>query len=158
MPITSIVSDGNGTPLNSGKLIVQTLFEGLRNSLIFGSVPFSHGVWNSETLSGAATTTIATCPEGGSLIVTDVVISAKKVNSTTLLVCFDDGTNTKIFSAPDTVQQSTNFSWSPVGRVQGWRDANINAVTTGANFDGTVYIGYIIINEGQSYNQWLNRR
>jgi len=158
MPVTSIVADDQGAPLATGKLTLPTIFRGLRNHLIFGSLPFTHGVWNSEIIAGAGTTTIATCPEGGSLIVTDVVVSAKKVNTTTLNLIFDDGANTKTIASPDTVQQSTNFSWSPTGRVQGWVDADINAVTTGPNFDGIVYVGYIIVATGLTYNQWTNRK
>lgn len=106
--------------------------------------PFqAHGVFRAMALSGAGTTTLATPPPGGSLLITDLVVSAKKVSSTTLVIEFSDGVNTEVILAPDTVNQSTNFAWSPVGRIQGWEDALLRVITTGANTDAIVTVGYV---------------
>lgn len=132
----------------------RALSEENNETLVAMSPLLVHGVFKAVTLSGAATTIIASPKPNGSLILTDLVISAKKVAGTTLTIEFDDGANTEVIVSPDTINQSVNFSWSPVGRLQGWRGAALKVTTVGANTDATVTAGYVKNPESLVYADW----
>jgi len=119
---------------------------------------FVHGVFKSVSITSATTTTVAAPHGGGSLLITDIVVSAKKVNGTTLDVEFDDGVNTEILLSPDSINQSVNFAWQPVGRIQGWEDAALKIVTTGANTVATVTVGYVQNPSSVPYAEWNSAR
>ncbi len=123
-------------------------------SLITIDTMKQHGVFKTTSITSATTTTVATPKAGGSIIVTDLVVSAKKVAGTTLAVEFNDGTDTEIIIDPDSVNQSVNFAWAPNGRIQGWRDASIKVVTTGANTVATVTVGYMHVSTSIKYDEW----
>lgn len=127
---------------------------GQEELLVTAEFSRSFGLFQTVTLTGAATTTIVAPKPGGSILVTDIVVSAKKVASTTLIIEFDDGTNTEVIFAPDTVQQSTNFAWSLAGRLQGWRDAALKVVTTGANTDARVTAVYVPLGNSLVFADW----
>ena len=113
----------------------------------------SHGVFQTATLTGAATQTII-MPEGtGSVIITDLVIAAKKKAASSLTIQFNDGANTAVLVAPDTIESAVNFSWAPQGRIQGWRAAYLEAITTGAA-DVTITIGYIRVESSLIFAEW----
>ena len=116
------------------------------------------GVFRAVQITSATTTIVATASPGGSLLMTDLVVSAKKVAGTTLIVEFDDGVNTEIISDPDSVNQSVNFSWTPFGRIQGWTDAAVKVVTTGANTVATVTVGYVKLPDSISFSEWNDLR
>lgn len=128
--------------------------ESTSRMLIVASPLQAHGIFKAVVLTGAATTPIAMPLPGGSIIITDLIISAKKVASTTLTIRFSDGSNTEIILDPDTINQSTNFAWSPNGRIQGWEDAALEVVTTGANTDATVTAGYMKLEKSITYLEW----
>jgi hypothetical protein len=158
MGIKTRLTDNDGQGLHFEAIEEYHDFHGTKKVLITTTPLFAHGVFNAVVLDGAATTTVAVCPSGGSLLITDLVISAKKVANTTLTVRFNDGANTEIIIAPDTIEQSTNFSWSPAGRIHGWRDADLQVVTTGDNTDATVTAGYIKFPTGLVFTEWDNVR
>lgn len=113
------------------------------------------GRWTTAQIVSATTTTLVTPLSEGSLVITDVVVSAKKVNNTTLDLEFDDGVNTEVLVSPDTINEPVNFSWSPQGRIQGWRDASMKVVTGGAGTPAvTVTIGYIKVPVGLPFAEW----
>jgi len=114
----------------------------------------AYGVMKSVTLTGAGTTTIASPKSGGSILIGDIVVSAKKVAGTTMDIEFDDGADTEIIISPDTVNQSANLAWTPAGRVQGWRDAELKVVTVGSNTDATVTVTYIKLKESITFADW----
>lgn len=129
-------------------------FSGEEELLVTSEFARTFSVFKTVTLTGVATTIIASPRPGGSILVTDIVVSAKKVASTTLIVEFDDGTNTEVILAPDTVNQSTNFAWSPAGRLQGWRDGALKVVTTGANTEARVTAVYVPLKGSLVFDDW----
>jgi hypothetical protein len=115
----------------------------------------AYGTFKSANITSATTTVITTPPSNGSLILTDLVVSADKVNNTTLTLQFNDGSNTALIASPDTVNDAVNFAWSPSGRIQGWRDSRIEVITGGAGVpDVTVTCGYVRLSEGLNYAEW----
>ena len=154
MGVKAKLADVDGNLLHTEGLELPNEFTGDGTHLIVGTPFLAHGVFNSEVLAGAGTTVVAIPPAGGSLIITDVVISAKKVVGTSIDLRFSDGVTTEVLISPDTVNQSTNFSWVPVGRIQGWRDACVDVVTVGASFEGTVTVGYVKVRKSLDYIDW----
>lgn len=118
----------------------------------------AHGVFKTVQITSATTTVVASPNPGGSLLVTDIVVSAKKVAGTTIDVEFDDGTNTEIFMGPDTVNVAANIVWPVRGRVQGWKDAALKVVTVGANTVATVVACYVKMPAALDYSEWNDLR
>ena len=118
-------------------------------------IPFAFGTFKSANITTGTTTEITAPDTGGSIIITDIVIAADKVNNTTLVIQFSDGTDTALIIGPDTVNEAVNFSWSPKGRIQGWKDARIDVITGGAGTPAvTVTVGYIKVPVGISFAEW----
>lgn len=115
----------------------------------------ANGTFKSELILTPATTTITSPDPSGSLIITDIVISADKTNNTTLLVQFTDGVNTAVIISPDTTNQAVNFSWAPQGRIQGWKNARIDVITGGVGTPSVaVTVGYLKIPSGLEFADW----
>ena len=113
----------------------------------------SHGVFQTASITGAGTQTIL-APEGdGSVIITDMVIAAKKKAASSLTIQFNDGSSSAVLISPDTIESAVNFSWSPQGRIQGWRAAYLEVITTGAA-DVTITIGYIKVESSLLFAEW----
>lgn len=115
------------------------------------------GRFKSSTRSSAGTTTVTSPDQGGSIILTDLIISTDKVNGATITVQFTDGTNTvSIFDGVAT-DAPINLALSFGGRWQGWRDARIDMVTAGA-LNATVAIGYYKYKDSLVYAEWDSLR
>lgn len=114
----------------------------------------AHGVFRTSDITTQATTVVVTPDVDGSVIVTDMVIGAKKVTNSTLDIQFSDGVDTVQIFSPDTNSQPANLAWSFGGRVQGWRDARVEVVTAGANPDASVMVGYVKIPNGLLFAEW----
>jgi hypothetical protein len=100
------------------------------------------GVWKTAQIVSQTTTTLVEARPGDAIVVTDVLVSGKKVNNATLSLQFSDGAVTEIFMAPDMNNAPVNLSYSPNGLIRGWINSDVQAVTAGANPVLTVLIGY----------------
>ena len=108
----------------------------------------------------AAGTTIVTSPNaGGSIVLTDMIITTDKVNLATATVQFTDGTNTIVIIDATVTDAPCNIATSFVGRWHGWRDARIELVTVG-NVKATVACGYFKVDalHTQDYSEWNAER
>lgn len=121
--------------------------------LIVSDAAKAFGTFQSVSITTATTTEIVAPNSNGSLIITDIIVSAKRVNNTTIALRFSDGVNSETIVAPDTINNSVNMAWSVAGRVQGWKDAVIDAVTTGSVV-ASITIGYVKIPEGLPFLEW----
>ena len=105
-----------------------------------------------------AGTTIVTEPLlGGSIGITDLIVSADKVNLATVTIRFTDGTNTIILYRGVTTDAPINISIPIGGRFRGWSNARVELVTTGA-VDASVTLGYIKYSEGLAFEAWDKQR
>jgi len=118
----------------------------------------AHGVFRTNDITTQTTTTVVTPDSGGSIIITDVIIGAKKVNNATLDLQFTDGVDTVLIYSPDINTDPVNFSWSPQGRIQGWRNAQLDIVTATANPDASVLVGFVKIPNGLLFAEWDSLR
>ncbi len=147
-------------PINSHRVYTCKPFDGFRGSdakeelIISTEYMRAFGVVKSVSITSATTTTIIESRPGGSILIGDIVVSAKKVAGTTLDIEFDDMTNTEIIMSPDTVNQSANIAWTPAGRVQGWRDADLKAVSVGSNTVATITATYVHLKKGLTFSDW----
>jgi hypothetical protein len=110
--------------------------------LVVETAARAHASWNAVTVTSASTTVVAQPLTNGGIIITDIVLSAKKKTASTVKVQFTDGSNTEVLIAPDIVNSPANISWSPQGLIKGWKDARVELVTD-ATFDCTLTLGYI---------------
>ncbi|KKL14079.1 hypothetical protein LCGC14_2519320, partial [marine sediment metagenome] len=101
------------------------------------SGPQRHGVFKAVT-STTQTTTIITAPAKlGAIVVTDLLITTNKAANGIITIRFSDSStdiNIGVFPVDLAVNQSIAF----VGLFRGWQDAQLEMVTSGANFDATV--------------------
>ncbi len=115
-----------------------------------------NGAFKAATRAAAGTTIIVSPDGGGSICLTDLIMTAeKRGGGGTVTLRFTDGTNTINIAVADVVDTSVNFAIAFAGRWQGWRDARLEMVTD-ETFDATVSCGYVKVpsKESFSYNVW----
>lgn len=121
--------------------------------MVTTSGPQRHGVFKAVT-STTQTTTIISAPDKlGAIIVTDLLITTNKAANGVLTLRFSNGVDTinlGVFPTDLAVNQSIAF----VGLFRGWQDANLEMVTSGANFDATVTVGYMKSPNGLLFSEW----
>ena len=152
--IKSKLVDSNGIALDSDRYFGPILpIDKDIQILVAGTPAQFHGTFKSATRSGAGTTTLVTPNSNGSILITDVVISGEKTNSTTTIVQFTDGGDTVVLFNATQTDAPVNLAIPFVGRVQGWRDAQVDMVTDGAN-ETTVLVCYMKLPEGLPFAEW----
>ena len=117
------------------------------------SGPQRHGVFKAVNRTSAGTT-IITSPDGlGAIVVTDLLISAKKAATSDVAVQFNGGGNTVIIFLADSINSDFNLAIPFVGLFRGWQDADLELVTTG-NVVATVTAGYMKVPDGLPFSEW----
>lgn len=111
------------------------------------------GQFKAANRTSAGTTIITEPRLGGSVGLTDLIISADRVNSATVTVRFTDGTNTINLYRGITTDAPINIAVPIGGRFRGWANARIELVTTGI-VDASVTLGYIKYSEGLQFASW----
>lgn len=125
---------------------------GLGPQLITENFIGSHGVFKSVDFTIAATKVIVQPPTKSSIAVTDILVSAKKLNAKSVVLQFTDGTNVvKLMDFDNTngIQQAIALS----GLWSGWQDARLEAITDGT-FNATIAVGYVKIGIGLPFSDW----
>jgi len=121
-----------------------------------------HGVWQSVSWSATQVTktAIATPVDGGSIEITDFFFMANKVASGTVVITFEDGTNTETLATLLLTNEAVRMNHQVQGRMQGWRDAILYYIVAGANSTGAITIGYVKHSKknSEAYSVWDGRR
>ena len=125
--------------------------------IVTGTIASTEGLWNTVSATGASTNIVAQAVPGSAIVITDLVVSSEKKPSSTILIRFTDGTNTKVILGPDIINNPVNLAWSPRGYISGWVNARLDFITD-ATFNATVTVGYYLLSEGLEYADWLARR
>ena len=112
-----------------------------------------HGTFKSATRTSAGTTQLVVPNANGSILVTDILISGEKQAGSSTEVRFTDDSQTESIFLASAVDAPPSFAHTFHGRLQGWRDARIDMVTTGAG-DSTVTVCYVKVPEGLLYAAW----
>ena len=82
-------------------------------------------VYKDATHTTAATTQVAEPESGGAIVVTDLTVSAEKINGGVVTVQWNDGTDTAVIYKGLVTDDTVNLHIGYVGRKLGWKDANI---------------------------------
>ena len=120
----------------------------------------SHGVFKTTTFAAESTVILAQPKLGGTVEITDLILSFEKKASCIVTVSFYDGTETanviQCFLNDGPVNIAVNF----MGQWEGWRDAYVRAVESGADATGVVALGYLkhADPESPTYAVWNSRR
>lgn len=109
--------------------------------------------FQSVSRSSGGTTTVVTPRGGGSISVTDVMLSATKVNAATASLIFDDGTNSETLFTIALTNDPVTFAWSVKGRLQGWRDARLDFVTVNATV-AFITVTYMLLPDSLIFSEW----
>ena len=114
-----------------------------------------YGTFKAETRTSAGTTIVAEPSEDGSIILTDIIVTADRVNGASVTVQFTDGTNTIVIFEVDVTDAPVAIGLPLNGRWQGWRNARLELVTVGA-VTSTLSVGYYKIPSTRTldYSTW----
>ena len=127
------------------------------NALITANPLQAHGVFKAVSRVTAGTTTIITPDPSGSVLLTDIMISATKVQASTAELLFDDDTNSETLFKADMTNGEMFYSHSVAGRMQGWRDARLDLTTVNGS-DVYITVGYVKLDKGLVYSEWNSLR
>ena len=111
------------------------------------------GTFKAVTRTTAGTTEIVAPDPGGSIIITWVAASGEKQAGSAVTIRFTDGTNNVDLMVIDQVDAPPNLAIAFSSRVQGWQDARVDLITSGAG-DATVSIGYVKIPVSIPFAEW----
>lgn len=121
--------------------------------LVTAPVGSIHGTFKSVTRTGAGTTTIVAPVMNGSLIITDIVVTGEKQAASDVTLQFTDGAQTIVLLNPFSTDAPPTLSVSFVGRVQGWKDAQLDMVTVGIA-DAQILVCYTKLPVGLPFAEW----
>ncbi len=125
---------------------------------LYGLSPqFVAGTFKSLGASGAGTTTFLNSSSNGSLLITDLILSADKVQSGTVEVRITDGVNSEPMVKVIVTDAPVNLAAGIAGRFQTWRDARIDVVVANA-VTWNLTLGYAKMKSGLEFSDWNARR
>ena len=148
MPIEVVPVTPDGSPLFS----VENTLVRMRVP-VFTTLAQQFGVFKNVSRSGAGTTEITTPDANGAIVLTDLIITASKTVTSDVTIHFDDGTNQEVIALSDSIGGVVNLAIGFTGLWQGWRDADLDLVTTG-NVVVNVTVGYYKIPNGLEFAEW----
>ncbi len=117
----------------------------------------AHGTFANASRTTAGTTTITSPNASGSLLITDLVLNTEKQTGGQVDVQFTDGTDTVVVFRAFCNDAPANLVLNAGGRFQGWKDARLDLVVTGAT-DCSVTLGYVKLPTGLPYEEWDSLR
>ena len=113
----------------------------------------AYSTFRAVSGTGAGVVSVVAPPPGGSLIVSDLLISGDRRTNGSVTLRFTDGTNTiNIFKAI-TTDAPVAISIPFEGRVQGWRNARLE-IDVINNVEYSVMATFIKIREGLPFAEW----
>lgn len=118
-------------------------------------VPYegAFGTFRTATRSSAGTTTVVDVNSDQNVKITDIMLSATKVNGATVSIQFSDGTNTEILFTIALTNQPVTFPWPVKGRVQGWAGSDVELVTVNATV-AFVTVSYLKLPSSLTFAEW----
>ena len=146
----------NGKPLHSEE---YTLYES-GNVLCVTPPERAHSVWNSEALDTQDELIRLATPEGdGTVEIVDLLISGDEKAGGSVVVRFNDGTNTEIVNIIYVASMAVSVPIHFSGKVEGWKAAYLEAYVAGDSFAASVTVVYVKHKlAGQTYAHWNSVR
>ena len=130
---------------------------GTEEVLITEDYVTAFGVFKAVSLTDAGTIPIVSPKPGGSIAITDILISATKVNASTCEILFDDDVNSETLFLANMTNGELFYSHTVKGRMQGWKDARLDLTTVNGS-DVYVTIGFVHLPDGLEYSEWNDLR
>jgi hypothetical protein len=120
----------------------------------------SHGRFKTASFTVQATTILAQPESGGSVELTDLIITFEKKNTSLVTVRFYDGTNEAVIAKVTLTDAPVEIAIPFNGRWRGWANAYVDATVSVADAIGCVALGYVKHQKlgTQSYEEWSNDR
>jgi len=121
----------------------------------------SFGRFKTASLTAEhAGTTIVTPPKNESIVLTDLIVTAEKKALGADTLRFYDGTKTENIIVGSVADSPLNIAIGFQGLWQGWRDAYLQLVQTGADHYVNVAVGYYFMPEEltETYARWNKLR
>ena len=148
-----VLHDPNGKTLHTEE---YTIYGANERVLSTTTSQREHGVFNNVALTTNGTYVKIATPFGdGTIEVTDLIISGDEKAGGSVVVRFNDGTNTAIVHTIYVASRAATASVNPVGKIQGWKAAYLEAAVVGDNFSANVTAVYIKhIKTGKIYSRW----
>ena len=115
------------------------------------------GQFTTASRVAEGTSTVLVPPSGGSILLTDLIISADKVQNGSVTLVFTDGTESIILYSGIVTDAPINIALPIGGRFRGWEDAHINLITVGA-VKANVTLGYLSLTDSLTYSSWNAQR
>lgn len=121
--------------------------------------PFKYfGRFKTFVFTSATTNEVLVEPlPGGSLFLTDLLITARSQTSREIEITFTDGTNTEIIFESSLNSQPVRIAIPFSGRWRGWKDARIE-VNSDATNRYTIGLGYVKTKNSEEYAIWDSLR
>ena len=150
---SQIIASRNGKELHSydgydGEPVLVTTTHGAQ-----------HGSFVAVTRSTQGTTAAIAAQGDDAIVLTDLILTTDKVQSTTATVIITDGSNSETLIAADLTDAPCNIAISFAGHWQTWRACRVDIVTVGA-VTATLALGYFRIpwNVADTYGTWNAKR
>lgn len=115
------------------------------------------GVFKAVTRTTAGTTTITAPRIGGSIHITDLIMTTDKTALSDVTVRFTDGSDTVNVIVADSTNNTVNIAIAFTGLWRGWKDARLEVVTV-ADVTATVAVGYVLHDDGIPFTEWDDLR
>jgi hypothetical protein len=148
----------NGQPYHSEDVDLDGNREGgLFTIPVVSSIAETHGNFKAINVNVAGTTTVTAPNINGAIIITDILLSAERVNNGSVVLSFTDDTETIVIfkavvtDAPVTIAAPLN------GRWRGWKDARLELVVT-LDVETSASVGYYKVKDGLPFSDWDARR
>lgn len=113
------------------------------------------GRFKSAVLTDAGTITIVEPLSGGCITLTDMILASDKTEGATIIVQFNDGTNTETIVNTDMSDAPVNIAINFTGYWHGWRDAWLELIISGGtNPSASCAVGYFKLHNSMLYSEW----
>ena len=122
--------------------------------------PSVFGRFKTASLTETGNSIIVTPPGDESIVLTDLIVTAEKKNLGIDTLRFYDGTNTVDIIIASVADSPVNIAIGFQGCWQGWKDAYLQLVQTGANHYANVAVGYYFMPKEttHAYAEWNSLR
>lgn len=146
---------------NSANKKALHTFEGWENLpvLIITTHGAAKGNFKSVNRATAGTSIITQPNAGGSIVLTDLIITTDRVQGAKATIQFNDGTNIVIIAVAHVNDAPCNITIPFAGHWHGWKDARLEVLTVG-NVNITVASGYFKVDSEhtQEFAEWDSLR
>ena len=127
-------------------------------TLVVATAAEIHSLFKARSETAAGTFELVAAKPNESIVITDILVSAKKFATGTLTLSFKDAdANEEVIFAPDVSSDVVNVNIQLAGGWQGWMGGALQAVSVN-NFDFTITVGYYRVPGGLSFADWDGRR